>query len=307
MQPYGVMFHHFHGKGHIKSQGSISEEDLDDILHQIGKDNILPADEWLRRAVSGSLKKRDICLTFDDNLKCQFDIAFPVLRSYGLTAIWFVYTSPLFGHLENLEIFRYFRFKYFKDINKFYDEFFKLLSNSSYSDLVSKALDSFLPGSWMKKFTFYSDMDRTFRYIRDEVLGPERYNDIMNVMISAKGMDKEALCTKLWMNKKDILELNINGHLIGLHSQTHPTAMEKLSKQEQYEEYFLNHKVLTELLGVSPVTMSHPCNSYNKDTFKVLEELGILIGFRANMELKDNFSIYEFPRQDHINILKEIK
>ena len=29
MRAHGIMFHHFHGKGHIETQGSISGDQLD--------------------------------------------------------------------------------------------------------------------------------------------------------------------------------------------------------------------------------------------------------------------------------------
>ena len=62
---------------------------------------------------------------------------------------------------------------------------------------------------------------------------------------------------------------------------------------------------LNELLGESPISMSHPCNSYNADTLKVLKKLGIKIGFRSNFE-KLKYSKYEYPRIDHTELLREI-
>ena len=40
---------------------------------------------------------RNFRVTFDDNLKCQYDIALPILDKYSLKAFWFIYTSPLDG------------------------------------------------------------------------------------------------------------------------------------------------------------------------------------------------------------------
>lgn len=51
--------------------------------------------------------------------------------------------------------------------------------------------------------------------------------------------------------------------------------------------------------------MSHPCNSYNNDTLMILKDLGIKIGFRANLA-KDVYSNFEIPRVDHSDILKLI-
>ena len=52
--------------------------------------------------------------------------------------------------------------------------------------------------------------------------------------------------------------------------------------------------------------MSHPCGNYNEDTIKVLDNLNIKIGFRANMAVKNVLGKYEIPREDHSNILKLI-
>ena len=55
---HGIMFHHFHGNGHPVVQGSISGEDLADMVEFIGgRANILPANEWMEKALKGSLKR----------------------------------------------------------------------------------------------------------------------------------------------------------------------------------------------------------------------------------------------------------
>ena len=59
--------------------------------------------------------------------------------------------------------------------------------------------------------------------------------------------------------------------------------------------------------------MSHPCGSYNIDTLKILEELGIKLGFKQVMTIepekgmkKINNSSLEIARQDHADIFKLI-
>ena len=98
--PHGLVFHHFHDAFHPAGQGSLSGNDFEGLLDYIGLDNILSADEWFDRALHGKLTSTDKCITFDDNLRCQFDIALPVLNKLKKTAFWFVYTSPLHGKIE---------------------------------------------------------------------------------------------------------------------------------------------------------------------------------------------------------------
>ena len=57
------------------------------------------------------------------------------------------------------------------------------------------------------------------------------------------------------------------------------------------------------------VSMSHPCGSYNDDSLKVLEKLGVELGFKNIMDVKDNIdksdnSKFEIAREDHANIIK---
>ena len=83
--PKGIMFHHFHGKGHPKSLGSISKEEFKKIIKYLRKKyNLISADTFLKKAKKKKLKAKDICLTFDDTLKCQYDIAFPLLKKENI-------------------------------------------------------------------------------------------------------------------------------------------------------------------------------------------------------------------------------
>ena len=57
-------------------------------------------------------------------------------------------------------------------------------------------------------------------------------------------IDKKEFSLDLWMNIENIKKLNEDGHIIGLHSHTHPTMLSKLSKIDQEKEYLKNYKVL---------------------------------------------------------------
>ena len=123
------MFHHFHNELHIKGQGSIDGDKFYEMLAFYAKKyNLISADEYLDKSQRGGLNENDVCITFDDGLKCQYDVAYPVLESFGahgITAFFFVCSLPLTGGRESLEIYRHFRFFCFDDINDFYSSFFE--------------------------------------------------------------------------------------------------------------------------------------------------------------------------------------
>lgn len=302
--PHGIMFHHFYDDNHIKGQGAISAEQLKSIIEHYGADRILSADVWTAKANDNSLKSGDVCLTFDDALLCQYDIALPVLQQYNIRAFWFVYTSVICDNIEMLEVYRKFRIVYFKDINEFYNEFFITVNDSMYRDIVELSLRKY-PKNYLEHSPFYSIADKKFRFVRDIVLGDDSYSEIMEIMMNRYDIDIIEFSSGLWLRENHIIDLHSKGHIIGLHSHTHPTKLSGFDMNEQKIEYTENVRTLLNILHKYPHTMSHPCNSYNQDTLHVLKNLGITLGFRANME-KQPHTTLEFPRMDHANIIKEI-
>ena len=300
-RPLGIMFHHFHGNGHPCGQGSISADELVGIIEFVGRARILSADVWMEKALAGLLDDGDICLTFDDTLRCQFDVAYEVLNDLDLKAFWFISSSVLAGNIESLELYRRFRDVYYEDIDEFYSDFFNTLPNQ-----VILELDKCKPPHYLVEYPFYSKNDKRFRFVRDELLDENEYERIMSTLIAGKGCDRLELAKGLWMDNAIVRKLHDEGHIIGLHSHTHPTRIGELSIEAQEAEYRLNQDYLADLLGVRPVTMSHPCNSYTDDTLSILRKLRVKLGFRSNMA-RETASELEYPREDHANILAEIR
>ncbi len=305
MVSHGVMFHHFHGNGHAASQGSISAAELARLLDYLGSERILGAQEWQERALAGQLGSDELCLTFDDALRSQIDVALPVLEERGLTAFWFVYSDAFGTPVRNVEIFRAFRHDCYPDIEAFYREFEAKVRESEYADTAEKAISIGLADSHLSEFGFYSCSDRRFRYLRDKVLGKVAYEDLMVGLMAASNYNVEAARRHLWMSEDDLFKLHCNGHVVGLHSFTHPTELKLLSQEEQMQEYAANKEHLEKVLGSPVIAMSHPCNSYDSETLSILNGLGIRLGFRSNMALLDG-SLFECPREDHTMLMLQM-
>ena len=296
------MFHHFHGAGHGASQGAISAEQLDRMIAYLGRKSFLSAEEWKERALDGSLSAGALCITFDDALKCQVDVALPVLEAHGLTAFWFVYTSVLEGNVEPLEIHRYFRHACFPDLDGFYAAFERAVLDSPHAARIAPLWVTFRPEAYFPECTFYTDNDRRFRFTR-AALGPSAYNEIMDGLIAAARVDLTEVARNLWLDWSAVRRLRAGGHVIGLHSHTHPARLADLSPERQRWEYQTNARLLTEALGEPPDTMSHPCGSYTHDTLAILKQLGIRLGFFHSMA-RESFSDLEWPREDHSHIIR---
>ncbi|WP_298814677.1 polysaccharide deacetylase family protein [uncultured Roseibium sp.] len=302
-RPTGLMFHHFHGQDHPQTQGSINGNTFEAILEFISrKHRLLKAKDWLDRAKAGSLERNDVCVTFDDTLACQYDVALPVLEKHGLTGFWFVYSSILEGGLEPLEIFRYFRTTCFDSIDEFYERFFEL-AHELLLEAYHTSEHRFDHGSYLTHATYYSRSDRWFRYLRDNVLTSESYRSIVELMMKEARFSIDSARDKLWLTASQVKQLSHSDHVVGLHSHTHPTTLAELPAAEQKTEYKRNSDSLNAILGYRPDTVSHPCNSYNCETLEILKSLGVQIGFRANRLSVASRSELEYAREDHANIL----
>lgn len=311
---HGIMFHHFHDNGiHTKGQGSLSKDDFYKMIKFIGKKNILNADIFYEKFKDNKLKKNEVCLTFDDSIKCQIDIALPVLEDLNIKGYFFIYTSMFEGKPDNLEVFRYFRMNFFDDVDKFYKSFYDTLD----IDLNNFFINNKKKINLIKiKYSHYSIEDIKFRLVRDIYLTKKQYQKIMFLMMDKKKFNYKRYYSKLFFDTNDVIKLDNLGHLIGLHSHNHPTLLEKLSYDEQKDEYLKCLNVISKILNKPKnyvKTMSHPCGSYNDETLSILREIGIELGFKEMMAIekakgmkKINNSSLEIAREDHAEIFKKM-
>ena len=311
---HGIMFHHFHDNGiHTKGQGSIDKDDFYKMINFIGRKNILDADLFFEKFKNNKLKNNDVCLTFDDAIKCQIDIALPILEELKIKSFFFVYTSMFEGKPDNLEFFRYFRMNYFDNIEEFYNNFYKVL-DIDLNPFFEK--NRVIVKETKIKFPLYSISDIKFRLVRDNYLTKSQYEETMFLMFKEKKFYHNDFTKKLFFQKSDLQTLDNLGHLIGLHSHNHPTLLEKLSYNEQKIEYENCLSSISDILNKPKneiKSMSHPCGSYNQHTLEILKEIGIELGFKQIMTIetekgmnKVNNSFLEIARQDHADILKRM-
>ncbi len=296
------MFHHFTDARHPAGQGAITADQLRALLDWVGLDRLLPARVWLDRFRSGDLDG-ELCLTFDDNLRCQYDVALPVLRELNLTAFWFVYSSPIEGMVERLEVYRYFRTVAYGTVDEFYLAFDVAIARSQWADEVTSALTSFDPSTYLEQFSFYTDGDRRFRFLRDQVLGQERFFVLMDFMVDKWGPHDD-LPDLLWMNADHWIELHADGHVIGMHSHTHPTDLATMSIESQRQEYVQNQSTIETVVGERPTVVAHPASSYSGATLDMLRELDVEVGFATHGPVRYDERL-EILRHDHSDLVRQ--
>ena len=78
---------------------------------------------YLLKSIKKNFKRNEICLTFDDGLKSQYDVALPILNDFNIKAFFFISTSVYTSNPNLLEVYRYFRTNYYENVNLFYKDF----------------------------------------------------------------------------------------------------------------------------------------------------------------------------------------
>jgi peptidoglycan/xylan/chitin deacetylase (PgdA/CDA1 family) len=305
-QAHAIMFHHFSDVKHPAVQGSISADQFSRMLDWLEERyRIVSAREYVDKVDQGSLGSREICLTFDDALLCQAEVAAPILKHRGLEAFFFVYSSPFSGKPDYLEVYRYFRTTKFRHVDAFYGEFFEAAER-----LIGPAYEegriAYDSEGFLNSYAFYTANDKWFRYLRDKILDRDQYARLMSSLMRKHEFDPVTESKGLWMTDSDLTRLHSEGHIVGLHSYSHPTMMHRLSAAEQELEYSKNMSHLTDVLKCRPVAMSHPAGRYNSETLDILARMGIRIGFRSDLAVTGVLSHLEIPRQDHANVLVEM-
>ena len=300
-----VMFHHFHGGSHRPSPGSIDDHTLDKLIGEIERDfNILGAEEFCQKVESGSLSAKDTCLTFDDALKSQVDIAVPVLESRDITAQFFVYSRAFEQGGAELEIFRDFRSQNFEST-----EVFLIALLDSLEDIhgdVRQSLQDRFPPNYLAQYSFYSLADRQLRFFRDEMLTPDQYSSAMRRLMDDSGVDQENARQRLMMSENDLRLLSRNGHEIGLHSHSHPTRIDEFDNTRVVAEYAENLSFIENVTGKLPRSMSHPCGRFSEQSLTALRNLGISVGFIDSPAPNVNNDPLRIPRHDHSDLVRDL-
>ncbi|MDA9981576.1 polysaccharide deacetylase family protein [Gammaproteobacteria bacterium] len=308
VQPHGLMFHRFHSPGsHPTGQGSVPGPELENILRYVGTGRILEPDAWLDGLARGTLSPESICLTFDDGLRSQIDVAVPILDKLDLKAFWFVFSSVFDGGIDYHEVYNRFAIQTFPTFDEFVHFFLseagipaRLFETEQY-----RAYEQ----DMRNHFDFYTSNDIRFRYIRNSVMNWEDYQASMEIVMAARGCCVDELAKDIWMTEDNLACLASNGHHIGLHSYSHPLVFADLSATEQKDEYHRNRDHITAITGTVPSSMSHPLGSYSGTTLDVLGELGVTCGFRSSMTpgfgLEDKrIANLQLPRADSTDLVK---
>ena len=220
--------------------------------------NVLRLDRASKLLSEGRLPQRSVCITFDDGYADNYDVAFPILKKYGVTATFFVATGFLDGGTMWNDVIKY---------------SCKLADDTVILDAVRRRGQSTDNDISSIRLTLIHETIRSVKYL-----------DINKRNEKVKEFAAE-LATKpvnnLMMTSAQVADLADCGMEIGAHTVNHP-ILKKMSIDEARTEIQVSRDSLEQIIGNRVTSFAFPNGRWEADFddshVKLLDELKFVIG-----------------------------
>lgn len=189
-------------------------------------------------------------ITFDDGLRCHYDIIFPLMIEYNFPAAFFVSTKPLVE----------------KKATNVHESHF--VRANVPPERIYEAMMAYLNSHCIKENAYGEDLIRKhyrydeletarLKYLLNYVLPEDASTKIINDLFAEIVEDEESFCSEWYMTEKEIKALHDRFGCIGSHAHSHgPLA--SFSDQQSQAEIFESKKHLENVTDAKIEAISYP-------------------------------------------------
>jgi peptidoglycan/xylan/chitin deacetylase (PgdA/CDA1 family) len=220
----------------------VTTRDLAAQLELLGRSYEFVARDELLAAVAGetTLPDRACVVTFDDGLRCQVELALPVLERLGIPAIFFVPGRPLAER----------RVLYVHNVHA-------LRERVADDELLRLAAAPEVPLDVAREHYRYDEPDAArLKYLLNMALSHEERERVVGPAFGEVFPDEQAFARELYMSPDDVRGLEARGAL-GAHSYAHE-PLAPMGREELDRDLERVTSVLEEIAGARPRTFSYP-------------------------------------------------
>ena len=233
---------------------------------------------------------RFVMVTFDDGYRDNFSVAFPILKSRGMSATFFIAT----GFIDQPKI-------------PWWDELAWMTRTTSVNSLPAN--------EWLPSSVALGEPDRerafgrflaVYKSLGNELTG--MYLDFLSEALDT-GRCHTSLANDLWMTWDMLREMQSGGMTFGGHSVTHPILANQTADQQDWEVGECQRRLVAELGG--PIdAFSYPNGkpeSFNEFTRAALRAHGFRWSFAhaggyCQPEQVDRFALRRSPVESDIDL-----
>lgn len=201
--------------------------------------DVIPLSQAIDQLASGSIRRRSLCITFDDGYEDNVEIALPLLLKHGLPAMFFVTTAYLNGGMM-------------------------------WNDMVLRAVrdwpEPFLSVQGLElpplAVSTTEEKQRSIRALLDKLkyLPEEKRRDLAVSLVQIV----EDHNAQVMMTEAQLKELARSGMEIGGHTHSHP-ILSSISDSEAAREIEENQSILTSIIGIKPDIFAYPNGCPGRD------------------------------------------
>jgi len=239
----------------------------------------------------------NVVLTFDDGLKDHYAEILPILLN---KKIWGIFYIPTGVHTtDKKQLLGVHRVHYLK--GKYGAE---TILEKALSLVADTMLDTDLIGEFDKEIythSHYTEAEKSLRRLFNYFVSYD-YRDKLLDELMKYYFDENTLFDEVYMTQSEISELASYGSIVGSHTVSH-RVLSRLSYDEQRIEVKKSFDYLDSFLNLEVKSFCYPYgykSSYNYDTLKVLEQLGVHHAFVFDNQIENQGKIrpYEISRID---------
>ena len=278
----------------------ITPRQLEDQLSLLSTAGVYVSADQIRDAIRGcgSLPDRALVVTFDDGLREQYEVAWPVLQRMGIPAIFFINTAPIIhttiSSVHKIHMIR---------ASRAPGQVTELLHQTARS--LGIPIDSHIDDAKVLSQYKYDTLETArLKYLLNFILSPADRDRIMEACFQEVFPDSEArISRELYMDVPQVTALAASA-CIGTHCHEH-LPLGVLPAEMAQEQIELAAIYLKQWTGEAPFVLSYPYGSIEACTREVgaiARDSGIEFAFTleraTNADLRHPMFLSRFSASD---------
>jgi peptidoglycan/xylan/chitin deacetylase (PgdA/CDA1 family) len=209
-----------------------------------GSYELVTRDELLAAVAGESELPRQACLlTFDDGLRCQVELALPVLERLEAPAIFFVPGRPL-AERRVLEVHKLHALR-------------ERVPDDELRARLPVGLPEISADDAQAHYRYDAPEAAELKFLLNIRLPAEQRRELVDALFAAEFEDEGTVADELYMNAAQVAELEREHRAVGAHSYGHQ-PLATLSEEELDADLGRVTDVLREVTGTAPRAFSYP-------------------------------------------------